>query len=111
MKAAIYFGLNKIKVDYSTPNPVMESGGALLKIYGSAICGSDIKIYKNGHRWISPPQILGHEFCGEIIEIDNKGIGLKKGDVVTAQTSIFCGRCEMCSRGIYNLCENMKAIS
>ncbi|MEM1486382.1 alcohol dehydrogenase catalytic domain-containing protein [Oscillospiraceae bacterium PP1C4] len=110
MNAAIFYGPEDIRV-METPTPTCPSGGALVKLYGSLICGTDAKIYKSGHPRITPPQIIGHESCGVIVEIDDATYGLKVGDRVTIQTSIPCGKCEMCQKGIFNLCETIEAIS
>lgn len=110
MKAAFFYGSEDMRV-LDIPIPACPEGGALVKLNGSLICGTDTKIFRNGHPRISPPQIIGHESCGEIVEIDDKSSPLKIGDRVTVQTSIPCGKCEMCQKGIFNLCETIEAIS
>lgn len=110
MKAAIFYGPGDIRVE-QFEKPVCPDGGALLNICGTTICGSDTKIYKNGHPKINPPLIIGHECCAEIVEIKAKQTHLKLGDRVTMQTSIPCGSCEMCMKGIFNLCVGIKCIS
>ncbi|MBB6670797.1 zinc-binding dehydrogenase [Cohnella nanjingensis] len=110
MKAAIFHGPGKMTIE-TRDIPLCPEGGALVKLFGSTICGSDAKIYRNGHPKIVPPQIIGHESCGQIVEIKAGDSPLKVGDRVTIQTSIPCGSCGMCKRGIYNLCENITAIS
>lgn len=110
MKAAFFYGPEDIRV-MEVPTPTCPKGGALVKLFGSLVCGTDVKIYRNGHPKINPPQIIGHESCGEIVEIDDASYGLQVGDRVTVQTSIPCGKCEMCQKGIFNLCEIIEAIS
>ena len=110
MKAAIFYGPEDIRIE-EIPIPECTCGGAVLKLKGSLICGTDAKIFKSGHPKIKPPQIIGHECCGEIVSLESTNTNLKVGDRVTLQTSIPCGRCEMCKRGIFNLCESIKAIS
>lgn len=110
MKAAVFYGPGDIRVE-EVKNPVCPEGGALIKLHGSLICGTDMKIYKNGHPKIRPPQIIGHESCGHVVEIDSPSYGVKVGDRVTLQTTLYCGKCEMCQRGMFNLCKDVDAIS
>jgi L-iditol 2-dehydrogenase len=109
MKAAYFYGPEDIRIE-ERPIPKCPKGGALLKLHGSLICGTDIKIFKNGHPMLIPPQIIGHESCGEIVEINDPNYGLKVGDRVTVQTTVACGKCEMCLQGKFNLCQNIKGI-
>jgi L-iditol 2-dehydrogenase len=110
MKAAVFYGPGDMRVT-EVPTPECPSGGALIKLSGSMICGSDIKIYNNGHPNIKPPHITGHESCGHIVELKTAIGGYKVGDRVTVQTSIPCGRCGNCHRGWFNICENLLGIS
>jgi L-iditol 2-dehydrogenase len=110
MKAAVFYGPGDIRVE-EVPTPECPPGGALVKLSGSMICGSDIKIYNNGHPNIKPPHITGHESCGHLIEMKAEISGFKIGDRVTVQTSIPCGSCNNCHRGWFNICENLKGIS
>jgi L-iditol 2-dehydrogenase len=110
MKAAVFYGPYDIRIE-EVPTPKCPNEGALVKLSGSMICGSDIKIYKNGHPAVHPPHIIGHESCGTIVEISCKDTDLKVGDRVTVQTTIPCGRCENCHKGNFNICQNLKGIS
>ncbi len=110
MKAAIFYGPNDMRVE-EIPRPECPKKGALIKVSGSMICGSDIKIYKNGHPAINHPHILGHESCGEIVALGDLDEDYAVGDRVTVQTSIPCGKCKNCHRGYFNICENLLAIS
>ncbi|MFL6478932.1 MAG: alcohol dehydrogenase catalytic domain-containing protein, partial [Nitrososphaera sp.] len=37
-----------------------------LKVSACAVCGYDARVFRNGHRKVQPPVILGHELCGRI---------------------------------------------
>lgn len=84
----------------------------LVKVKYASICGTDIAIYDwnpwaAGH--IKPPQIMGHEMVGEIVEINTKEkTELRVGDLVSSETHIFCQNCYQCSIKNYHICENMK---
>lgn len=94
----------------SIPKPQKDE--VLVKVIYSSICGTDIAIY-DWNSWaaghISPPQIIGHEMMGEVIEINsNLKTDIKIGDLVSSETHIFCLNCYQCEIKNYHICENMK---
>lgn len=102
-------GLWLEKVDIPTP----KAGEALIKIRKTAICGTDLHIY-NWDEWsqknIKTPMIIGHEFVGEIIEINGESSIFRVGDLVSAEGHIVCGTCRNCRRGAGHLCPNSTGI-
>lgn len=79
--------------------------GALLKVLGCGLCGSDIvkltqHISKDG-------TVLGHEIVGQIIDI-NSGTSFKNGDVIITSHHIPCGKCEYCKNGNVSMCRHFK---
>ena len=64
------------------PMPVVGHNDVLVKVYKTAICGTDIHIY-NWDQWaqdtIPVPMVVGHEFAGEIVELGSEVAGLKIG--------------------------------
>lgn len=107
MKAAVYYGPNDIKIE-NIEDPICPNGGLLVKVEACGICGSDIRTYKVGSSTISPPQVLGHEFCGVIIE--SKCEDFKEGSKVVVAPDSYCHKCDSCLKGFNNLCVNMKSI-
>ena len=91
------------------PMPHVGINDVLIKIKKTAICGTDLHIYKWdewSQRTIKTPMIIGHEYVGEIVE---KGRGVKNiriGDRVTGEGHIACGHCRNCRRGKLHVCEN-----
>lgn len=91
--------------------PVPEYGvnDVLIKIYKTAICGTDIHIY-SWDEWaqatIPVPMTVGHEFYGEIAEIGREVTGLKVGQRVSGEGHITCGICRNCRAGKRHLCRN-----
>lgn len=89
------------------PMPEVGINDVLIKVKKTAICGTDLHIYKWdewSQKTIKTPMVTGHEFCGEVVEL---GAGVKKfkvGDRVTAEGHIVCGECRNCKRGKYHLC-------
>lgn len=73
-------------------DPVSKNGEVVIKVNKCGICGSDI------HYWVmGQPQtlVMGHEFCGTVIESGNRA-DIKVGDRVTALPISPCGKCEAC---------------
>jgi L-iditol 2-dehydrogenase len=84
---------------------------AMLKVSACAVCGYDVRVFRNGHRKVSPPVILGHELCGEIqSDVRLDGINIKAGSRVAVCPLIPCLKCPYCQSNEYNLCMNLREI-
>lgn len=105
MKAALYRGpkdLEVIEIDKPTP----KDNELLIKVHACATCGTDAKIYNHGHQRLTPPQIIGHEIAGEVVEIGSSVSGYKNGDRVQIIAAIPCGTCWACQAGKMQICIN-----
>ncbi len=99
-------------IETETPSPGPDD--VLVKVLASSICGTDLHIFQ-WNDWARKrikhiPQILGHEVCGEIIEIGanvNQDF-LKIGDIISAETHIGCGWCYECRTGNAHICLNSR---
>ncbi|MFO7947374.1 MAG: alcohol dehydrogenase catalytic domain-containing protein [Armatimonadota bacterium] len=109
MKAAVMHAPNKMIVeDVETPTP--DPDQVLMAVKAVAICASDLHIFEEGHSsgtYPSGPLILGHEFSGEVAEVGSEVTAFAPGDRVACEPSWHCGECEMCQRGLTNLCRNV----
>ena len=97
--------------DVEKPKP--GPNDVLIKIKKTAICGTDIHIYKWdewSQRTIPVPMQVGHEFVGEVTELGNEVVGFKLGDRVSGEGHIVCGHCRNCRAGARHLCINTKGI-
>ena len=110
MLAARYYGPKDMRVE-EVPMPVTPKQGALLRILATGLCGTDKRIYANGHFHITPgnPRILGHEIIAEIVELDRKDPHFRVGDKVTLAPNFGCGVCRECRKGYTQLCEQYDA--
>lgn len=82
-----------------------------IKILAAGICGTDLHIRKGGGMNITTPVTLGHEFCGEIVEIGSAVKQWKTGDRVSAEPPArTCGVCEYCRRLTPALCSERQSI-
>jgi len=89
------------------PFPTINHNQVLIKIKKTAICGTDIHIY-NWDDWaqktIATPQIIGHEFVGEVVETGMYVTNVKVGQLVSGEGHIVCGKCRHCITGYQHLC-------
>ena len=96
---------NKISVKETKNLGIGNQKGALVKVLGCGLCGSDIvkfvhKISKNG-------TVLGHEIVAQIVEI-NSDTNFKNGDVIVTSHHIPCGKCTYCKHGNVSMCTHFK---
>ncbi len=93
------------------PKPEIAENEILLRVRAASICGSDIRMWKNGYKNVTPetPLTLGHEFAGEIAEVGAKIRGYHVGQRVAAAPNIGCGTCDLCVSGNTHLCRNYDA--
>ena len=110
MKAAYYYGIGDIRVE-ECEKPNISSKEMLIKVHASAICGTDLRIYKFGHFKISEGQkrVLGHEVAGEIVEIGSEVKGYNIGMRVAIPPNVGCGHCPLCIQGFNQLCSDYEA--
>lgn len=117
MRAAVYHGKHDIRVE-DVPDPA-QVGPRQVRVRPSlcGICGTDLHEYAAGPIVIptSPhplsgaaaPQILGHEFSAEVVEVGVEVSGVRRGDRVSVMPLVYCGRCYYCRRGLNHLCAAM----
>ncbi|WP_332698319.1 zinc-dependent alcohol dehydrogenase family protein [Halalkalibacter lacteus] len=108
MKALVIEEPN-VAVVKEVPYPKPGAGGVTIKVENVGICGTDVHIFKG--EFISPyPIIPGHEFSGVVHEVGENVTNVKVGDRVTADPSLFCGKCQYCLTHRGNQCENWGAL-
>jgi threonine 3-dehydrogenase len=97
----------------SVERPMVGHNDVLIKIRKTAICGTDIHIWK-WDEWASKtipvPMHVGHEYVGEIVEIGQEVSGFKIGDRVSGEGHITCGFCRNCRAGRRHLCRNTSGV-
>jgi (R,R)-butanediol dehydrogenase/meso-butanediol dehydrogenase/diacetyl reductase/L-iditol 2-dehydrogenase len=85
----------------------LEPGELRVRIMASAICGSDLHIFKGKHPSAPLPVTIGHEFSGEVVETGEGVSGLRIGDRVTVEPVLVCGTCAACLTGNYGYCKKI----
>jgi threonine dehydrogenase-like Zn-dependent dehydrogenase len=85
-------------------DPVPASGEAVVQVAAVGICGSEVEAVASRSPRRTPPLVMGHEFCGEIVALAPDVTDFKVGDRVVASSLIPCGRCAACRAGAIHLC-------
>src|SRR6266508_3412881 len=86
------------------PAPRAGPGEVVLRVRAALTCGTDLKLLARGHPRISLPVTMGHEACGEIVEVGEGVADFRAGDRVVPAVSGPCGACADCLDGRANLC-------
>ena len=109
VKTAPEPGLHLIDV----PEPVAGPNEVLVKVLRTGICGTDLHIDQWNpwaQRVVPTPLTIGHEFCGEIVELGSAVEDLEVGMFVSGEGHYVCGRCRACLAGKRHLCRNTRGI-
>jgi threonine 3-dehydrogenase len=95
------------------PEPVPGDTDVLIKVKRTAVCGTDLHIYKWdewAQKTIPVPMVVGHEFVGEIVEVGGAVHDYAPGMLVSGEGHVVCGRCRNCMAGRRHLCANTSGI-
>jgi threonine 3-dehydrogenase len=95
------------------PMPEVGHNDVLIKIGKTAICGTDMHIYKWdewSQKTIPVPMTVGHEYVGVVAEIGQEVRGLKIGQRVSGEGHLVCGHCRNCRAGRRHLCRNTQGV-
>ena len=110
MKALTWQGMKDVRV-IEVPDPVLEQpGDALVRVTSTAICGSDLHLYRVLAPYLTPGDILGHEFMGVVEQVGSGVSRLSVGDRVVVPFGIACGQCWMCERQLFAHCETTQNV-
>jgi len=90
-------------------DPEVGHNDVMIRIKKTAICGTDIHIWKWdewAQKTIPVPMHVGHEYVGEIVDMGVEVRGFKIGDRVSGEGHITCGHCRNCRAGRRHLCRH-----
>ncbi len=94
------------------PAPETPAGGLLLDVKACGLCGSDLRTLRSGHRKVTFPYVIGHEICGVVAETGPGYAGpWQVGDLLSMGPVVYCGHCDFCLEGQFELCENYREIA
>jgi L-iditol 2-dehydrogenase len=105
VRAPMDFGVEMV------PMPEVPVGGLLLQVQACGLCGSDLRTLRSGHRKVALPWIIGHEICGEVAAVGPGYAGAwTVGDRLAVGPLAYCGLCDFCTDGNYELCDAYREI-
>ena len=105
MRALTYHGAHSVKVD-TVPDPIIEApDDIILRVIATAICGSDLHLYRGKIPTVEHGDIFGHEFMGIVEEAGSGVTAVKPGDRVVIPFVIACGDCFFCQLDLFAACE------
>lgn len=93
--------------------PTLRPGTVKVKLEAASVCGTDLHIY-NWDEWsasrIQTPRIIGHEFCGTIVEVASDVTQRTEGQFIASESHITCGHCQQCRNGQGHVCVNTQIL-
>jgi threonine dehydrogenase-like Zn-dependent dehydrogenase len=100
-----YHGAHKVKVE-TVPDPIIEQpDDIILRVTATAICGSDLHLYRGKIPTVEHGDIFGHEFMGIVEDTGRAVTKVQRGDRVVIPFVIACGDCFFCQQQLYAACE------
>lgn len=109
MKAAVLEEVGKLVLK-EVPEPAVPPDGLLLEVAACAVCGTDVKVWRHGHRLIRPPRVIGHEVAGTVVAVGEEVDGFSVGERVQVAPAVPCGQCRYCREGAPGMCDDLTAI-
>jgi threonine dehydrogenase-like Zn-dependent dehydrogenase len=105
MRALTYHGSHNVQVD-TVDDPVIEQvDDIILRVTATAICGSDLHLYRGKIPQVKHGDVFGHEFMGIVEEVGSGVTAVAKGDRVVVPFVIACGSCFFCEMNLQAACE------
>ncbi len=120
MRAAVFHDAHDIRIEEIDAPSEVGPGEVLVRPFWCGICGTDLHEYAAGPIVIpthahpltgaSAPQVLGHEFSAEVVEVGAGVTNVASGQRVSVMPIISCGVCYFCVRGLGHLCTRMACV-
>ena len=109
MRAMVYRGPYRIRVEDKEMPRIEHPNDAIVRVTKAAICGSDLHLYHGMMPDTRPGMTFGHETIGVVEEVGSSVERVKRGDRVMIPFNIACGSCFFCARQLFSNCHNTNA--
>ncbi|PFG34965.1 zinc-dependent dehydrogenase [Sanguibacter antarcticus] len=114
MKVLRFYAPEDVRLE-DRPEPECGPNEVKLRVRNCSTCGTDVKIFHNGHQNLSPPRTIGHEIAGEVVEVgadvsSTYNQEWSVGDRVQVIAAVPCGECYECRKGWMAVCENQTSV-
>lgn len=104
MKALTFVAKQHIEYDDVSDPELINAADAIVKVWLTAVCGSDLHVYHARETGLDCGTVMGHEFVGEVIAIGKAVKNLQIGDRVVSPFTTNCGVCYYCRIGLTCRC-------
>ncbi|POY71314.1 hypothetical protein BMF94_5626 [Rhodotorula taiwanensis] len=111
MKALVWDGPMKVKVEESLKPKIVDPKDIILKVTGTTVCGSDMHLLAGAIIELQKHDILGHETMGIVESVGPEVKHIKVGDRLVSGFNIACGECFMCQKKLSSACVKANASS
>jgi (R,R)-butanediol dehydrogenase / meso-butanediol dehydrogenase / diacetyl reductase len=120
MRALRFHAAHDLRIEDVPEPPAPSPGEVVVRVATCGICGTDLHEYMAGPI-VTPvephpltgaqnPQILGHEFAGDVMAVGAGVTRVAEGDRVAIMPLAYCGQCAYCRRGLQHLCATMGCV-
>lgn len=114
MKVLRFYAPEDVRLE-ERPEPECGPDEVKIRVRSCSTCGTDVKIFHNGHQNLTPPRTIGHEIAGEVVEVGPAVAATfdqhwEVGDRVQVIAAVPCGDCYECRRGWMAVCENQTSM-
>ena len=120
MRALRFHAARDLRIEELDEPGAPGPGDVVVRVATCGICGTDLHEYVAGPI-VTPvephpltgaqnPQILGHEFSGEVVAAGSAVTSVREGDRVAIMPLAYCGSCAYCRRGLQHLCATMGCV-
>lgn len=114
MKALRFYAPQDVRLE-DVPEPDCGPDEVKLRVRNCSTCGTDVKIFHNGHQNLTPPRTIGHEIAGEVVEVGAEvnhryGTSWRVGDRAQVIAAVPCGQCHECRKGWMAVCQNQTSV-
>ncbi len=104
MKALTIHGKHQIHYESVEDPKILSPTDVIVKIKACSICGSDLHVFHDHEKGIDAGTVMGHEFVGEIVDVDKEAKIFRKGEMVMSPFTTNCGECFYCRMGLTSRC-------
>jgi len=91
--------------------PACPTDGVLLRVLACGLCGSDLRTLRAGHHRVTLPWVIGHEVSAIVVETGPSYRGrFAVGSRLSVAPLVYCGTCDRCAEGCFELCDGYREI-
>ncbi|KJZ75995.1 hypothetical protein HIM_04451 [Hirsutella minnesotensis 3608] len=107
MKAVVFDGPMAISLQERPVPKIQHDKDIIVKVQATALCGSELHVYRGHEANAGSGFIMGHEFTGTVVEAGASVSTVKPGDRIVSPFTVSCGECFYCSAGFTARCDKV----